>query len=233
MAPLAIAAILGFAFAGNAAVGTLPIGVSGAPPALVRAAVQASQLPDGVVVRVVPKAADLRRQVANGTLAGGVVVSSGRKSLSDLLIPMVAPGATPSPGFAVVDRADTLVGQEVSEALAAGLASRLYAGRLHPGTAADTAAIEVSASTLGNGGKAVLELLRAVDRRGVPLHRERPRHALADDGAGHRHPRPAGGGPHPGGRHRVGKAAGHRPHGPHVHPDRLGRDRGRLRRRLG
>ena len=156
VAPLAIAAILGFAFADNAAVGTLPIGVSGAPPALVRAAVDASQLPDGVVVRLVPKAADLRRQVSNGTLAGGVVVSSGRKSLSDLLIPMVAPGATPSTGFAVVDRADTLVGQEVSEALAAGLASRLYAGRLHPGTATGTAAIEVSASTLGNGGKAVL-----------------------------------------------------------------------------
>jgi hypothetical protein len=38
VAPLAVAAILGFAFAGNAATGTLPIGVSGAPPAPVRGA---------------------------------------------------------------------------------------------------------------------------------------------------------------------------------------------------
>jgi ABC-2 type transport system permease protein len=156
VAPLAIAAILGFAFSGNAATGKLPIGVSGAPAALVRAAAHASQLPDDVVVRVVPDAAELRREVANGTLDGGVVVSSSRKSLSDLLIPMVAPGATPSPGFNIVDRANTLVGQEVAEALAAGLASRLYAGRLHHGTAGETAAISVSASTLGNSGKAVL-----------------------------------------------------------------------------
>ncbi len=156
MAPLAIAAILGFAFAGKPATGTLAIGVSGAPPALVRAAAHASQLPGDVVVRLVPSAADLRRQVADGMLAGGVAVSRDRKSLSDLLIPMVAPGATPSPGFTVVDRADALVAREVAEGLAAGLASRLYAGRLEGGTATDAAAISVSASTLGNGGKPVL-----------------------------------------------------------------------------
>jgi len=157
VAPLAIAAILGFAFAHNAATTTLPIGVSGATPALVRAAVHASQLPDDVVVRLVPGADVVRRQVADGSLAAGVVVSRDRKSLSDLLIPMVAPGATPSPGFAVVDRANALVGQEVAEALAAGLASRMYAGRLEGGTATEAAAISVSASTLGNGGKAVLD----------------------------------------------------------------------------
>ena len=213
MAPLAIAAILGFAFAGNAAVGTLPIGVSGAPPALVRAAVQASQLPDGVVVRIVPKAADLRREVANGTLAGGVVVSSSRKSLSHLLIPMVAPGATPSPGFDRRRPRRHPAGQEVAEALAAGLASRLYAGRLHPGTAADTAAVEVSASTLGNGGKSVLNYFApsiavvflfigsGLGMRSLLM--ERATGTLAR----------AGGGPHPGRGHRVGEAAGHRPHG--------------------
>jgi ABC-2 type transport system permease protein len=70
---------------------------------------------------------------------------------------MVAPGATPSPGFDVVDRADALIGQEFAESLAAGLASRLYAGRLERGTATDRAAISVAASTLGNGGKAVLD----------------------------------------------------------------------------
>ncbi len=157
VAPLAIAAILGFAFAGNASTGTLFIGVSGAPPALVRAAVHASQLPENVVVRLVPGAQGVRRQVADGSLAGGIVVAGGRKSLSHLLIPMVSPGATPSPGFDVVDRSDALVGQEYAESLAAGLASRLYAGRLARGSATDMAAIGVSASTLGNGGKAVLD----------------------------------------------------------------------------
>jgi ABC-2 type transport system permease protein len=157
VAPLAIAVILGFAFAGNATTAHLPIGVSGAPPSLVRAAAHVSQLPMGVVVRVVPSETALKREVADGTLAGGVAVSGGRKSLSDLLIPMVAPGATPSPGFDVVDRADSLVGEEVAESMAAGLAGRMYAGRLQRGTATDPARVSVAASTLGNGGKAVLD----------------------------------------------------------------------------
>jgi ABC-2 type transport system permease protein len=131
--------------------------VSGASPALLRAATQASQLPGNVSVRLVAGEAAVRRQVADGTLAGGVVLHPGQQNLSHLLIPMVAPGATPSPGFEVVDRAGALVGQEYAESLAAGLASRLYAGRLAPGTATDRAALSVSASTLGNGGKAVLD----------------------------------------------------------------------------
>ena len=157
MAPLAIAAVLGFAFAGNASTGTIPIGVSGTTPALLRAAVHASQLPPGVTVRLVPKASTVKQEVADGTLSGGVVVSAGHKSLSDLLIPMVSPGATPSPGFDVVERADALNGQEFAESVAAGLASRLYAGRLERGTATDAAAISIGATTLGNGGKAVLD----------------------------------------------------------------------------
>jgi ABC-2 type transport system permease protein len=157
VAPLAIAAILGFAFAGNASTGPLPIGVSGASPALLRAAAHASQLPGNVVVRLVPNEGAVKREVADGTLAGGVVLHRGEPKLTHLLIPMVAPGATPSPGFEIVDRASALNGQEYAESLAAGLASRLYAGRLEPGTATDRAAISVSASTLGNGGKAVLD----------------------------------------------------------------------------
>ena len=157
VAPLAIAAVLGFAFSGNASSGVLPIGVSGAAPSLVRAAVHASQLPANVAVRVVQDAALLRRQVADGTLDGGVVVSLHRTTLSDLLIPMVAPGGTPSPGFDVVDRADAVVGQEYAESLAAGLASRMYAGRLARGSATDAAAITVTQGTLGNGGKAVVD----------------------------------------------------------------------------
>jgi ABC-type multidrug transport system permease subunit len=156
VAPLAIAAILGFAFAGNASTGTIPIGVSGTSPALLRAAVHASQLPPSVEVRLVPREAIVKQEVADGTLAGGVVIFRGRKSLSDLLIPMVSPGATPSPGFDVVDRANALIGEEYAESVAAGLASRMYAGRLERGTATDTAAISLEANTLGNGGKAVL-----------------------------------------------------------------------------
>ena len=157
VAPLAIAAILGFAFARNPTAGSVPIGVSGAPPLLVAAAVQASQLPASVHVRILPSGAAVTRQVAEGTLAGGVIVTRRRPSLSQLLVPMLAPGATPSPGFRVVDRADALVGQETAESVAAGLASRLYAGRLERGTATDAAAISVTTSTLGNGGKAVLD----------------------------------------------------------------------------
>jgi ABC-2 type transport system permease protein len=156
VAPLAIAAILGFAFAGNASTGSVPIGVTGASPALVRAAVQASQLPPNVSVHFVAGEDALKREVADGTLDGGIAVRRGHKSLGHLLIPMVAPGATPSPGFDVVDRGNALIGQEYAESLAAGLASRLYAGRLYRGTATDTAAISIQTGMLGNGGKAVL-----------------------------------------------------------------------------
>jgi ABC-2 type transport system permease protein len=157
VAPLAIAAILGFAFAGNASTGTIPIGISGTTFALARAAAHASQLPPNVTVHLVPNEDVLKREVADGTLDGGIAVRRGHKSLGHLLIPMVAPGATPSPGFDVVDRANALVGQEYAESLAAGLASRLYAGRLFRGTATDTAAISVQSSTVGSGGKAVLD----------------------------------------------------------------------------
>ena len=156
VAPLAIAAVLGFAFAGNAGTGPLPIGVTGATAGLVRAGEHASQLPDNVTVHIYRDESVLKQAVADGSLDGGVVISRTRKSLSNLLVPMVAPGATPSPGFDIVDRANAVIGQEMAESLAAGLASRMYAGRLERGTATDAAALSVSADTLGNGGKAVL-----------------------------------------------------------------------------
>jgi len=157
VAPLTIAAILGFAFARNPTAGSVPIGVSGASAPMVAAALHASQLPESVHVRLLPSGAAVTREVDLGTLAGGVIVTRRRPSLSQLLVPMLAPGATPSPGFRVVDRADALVGQETAESVAAGLASRMYAGRLERGTATDAAAISVTTSTLGNGGKAVLD----------------------------------------------------------------------------
>jgi ABC-2 type transport system permease protein len=156
VAPLAIAAILGFAFSGNASKGVIPIGVSGTSPSLVRAAVHASQLPSNVTVRLVADASTLKREVADGKLEGGIAISRGPKTLGHLLIPMVSPGATPSPGFDIVNRADALDGQEYAESLAAGLASRMYAGRLYRGTSTDPAAITVGTAMLGNGGEAVL-----------------------------------------------------------------------------
>jgi ABC-2 type transport system permease protein len=157
VAPVALSVVLGFAFAGRTTGGAVPIGVTGASPALVRAATHAAQLPPGVSVRLVPSASHLRQQVDDGALEGGVVVYRSHKSLSNLLIPMVAPGATDTPGFDVVGRADALIGQETAEAVAAGLASRLYAGRLHPGSATTPAPLDVAVSGIGNGGKGVLD----------------------------------------------------------------------------
>jgi ABC-2 type transport system permease protein len=157
VAPLAIAAILGFAFANRPPAGPLPIGVSGASPALVRAAARAAQLAPNVTVHTVSTPSRLEREVADGTLAGGVVAYRVHRTLGNLLIPMVSPGATKTPGFKVVDRADALVGQETAQAVAAGLASRLYAARLGNGPASASASLNVEAATVGNGGKAVLD----------------------------------------------------------------------------
>ncbi len=137
VAPLTLAAILGFAFGQSGPPGVLPIGVSGASPALVRAAAQATQLPPNVVVHRIASARELKAEVAAGTLSGGVILTAPRERLSDLMIPVVAPGATHSPGFKVVSQASSLVGQEWAESVAAGLASCLYAGHLHPGSATE------------------------------------------------------------------------------------------------
>ncbi len=157
VAPLAIAAILGFAFAGHPGTGALPIGVSGASPSVVRAAAHAAQLPPNVTVRTVASPADLKREVADGSLDGGVIAYPVHKSLGDLLIPMVSPGATHTPGFTVVDRADTLVGEETAQAVAAGLASRMYAARVGNGSASALAPLQLEEGTVGDGGKAVLD----------------------------------------------------------------------------
>jgi ABC-2 type transport system permease protein len=157
VAPLAITAILGFAFASHPATGALPIGVSGATPAVIRAAAQAAQLPPNVRVLAVASPARLQQEVADGTLAGGVIAYPVRHRLGDLLIPMVSPGATHTPGFKVVDRADQLVGEETAQAVAAGLASRLYAARIGTAAASAPAPLDVVTGTVGNGGKAVLD----------------------------------------------------------------------------
>jgi ABC-2 type transport system permease protein len=157
VAPLALAGILGFAFGHNAPRGTMTIGVAGASTHLLAAAADATQLPANVRVRAVPDAGAVKQEVADGTLAGGVILTSTHGELTDLLIPIVAPGATHSPGFKVVSRASSLVGQEWAESLAAGLSSRLYAGHLRPGSAPQLAAIRITTESLGNASRGVLD----------------------------------------------------------------------------
>jgi ABC-2 type transport system permease protein len=152
-----LAGILGFAFGHASPKGSLTIGVAGASPALVAAAAHATQLPPEVAVRVVPRAATLKREVADGSLAAGVILTGDHHKLTDLLIPIVAPGATHTPGFDVVSRASSLVGEEWAESIAASLSSRLYAGRLSPGSATRLADISITTETLGNASRGVLD----------------------------------------------------------------------------
>jgi ABC-2 type transport system permease protein len=160
VAPLALAGILGFSFAGGGANAPLTLGVSGTTPALLQAAEHAIQIPADVTVQLIPRRATLRREVARGTLAGGVILSDPHTDLtdlSDLLIPIVNPGATHSPGFTVLNAPSSLAGQQWAQSLAAGLASRLYAGRLQPGSATDRAAITIVTRSLGKHSKGVLD----------------------------------------------------------------------------
>ncbi len=156
VAPLALAGILGLAFGHNGPAGRVILGVSGASPRLVASAEHATQLPPNVTVRIVPRGA-LKKDVSDGALDGGVILSGHRARLSDLLIPIVDPGATDSPGFDVVSPPASLVGQQQAELLAAGLASRLYAGRLEPGSATDRAPIVIGSDSLGNASHGVLD----------------------------------------------------------------------------
>jgi ABC-type multidrug transport system permease subunit len=138
-APLALSAILGFAFGSGATTGTVTIGITGASPALVRAAVHATQFPAGVVVRLVPDGSAVTKEVG------------GHIALADLMVPMVAPGARHTAGFRVVERANSLVGQELAESLAAGVASRLYADHLSPGSGDDLVALSITSAGVGGG----------------------------------------------------------------------------------
>ena len=110
-------------------------------------------------MRLVPGEAAVKREVADGTLAGGVVVSPGPQ---EPLAPPHPDGGSraprPSPGFDVVDRANALIGQEYAESRggrpgqpALRRPPGAWDGHRHGGHLAS------SASTLGNGGKAVLD----------------------------------------------------------------------------
>jgi len=152
-APLLMAAVLGLSFAGSSSTVAVRVGVSGASPQLVAAAVQASQLPPGVSVVSMPSEQAVKNAVADGNLDSGVAVLRGQLRLSSLLIPIVDPGATDTPGYDVVTKGTSQLGHEYAESVAAGISSVLYAGKVARGVTIDPATVTIKTQSVGRGGK--------------------------------------------------------------------------------
>jgi ABC-2 type transport system permease protein len=152
-APLLMAAVLGLSFAGGGAAVAVRVGVSGASPQLMAAAEHASQLPPGVSVVPMSSQDAVKTAVANGSLDSGVAVLPGQMHLSSLLIPIVDPGATHTPGFDVVTRGTSQLGQEYAESVAAGISSVLYAAKVPQHVTVDPAAVAIETQSVGHGGK--------------------------------------------------------------------------------
>ena len=152
-APLLMAAVLGLSFAGSSSPVAVRVGVSGASPQLVAAAVQASQLPPGVSVVSMPSEQAMKNAVADGNLDSGVAVLPGQLRLSSLLIPIVDPGATHTPGYDVVTKGTSQLGHEYAESVAAGISSVLYAGKVAHGVTIDPATVTIKTQSVGHGGK--------------------------------------------------------------------------------
>jgi ABC-2 type transport system permease protein len=157
-APLLMAAVLGLSFAGGANVAPVHIGVAGASPQTLTAALAASQLPKNVTVTTMPSQQSVKNAVANGSLDGGVAVLPSQLRLHTLLVPIVDPGATHTPGFDVVTKGTSPLGEEYAESVAAGMASVMYASRVPhaEATAADDpapATVAVDSQDVGHGGK--------------------------------------------------------------------------------
>ncbi len=172
-APLLMSAVLGLSFAGGAAATSVHIGVSGASPQLMAAAVRASQLPAGVTV-----VADADDQVCQDRGGGRAARRRGRRlawsaAPHSLLVPIVDPGATHTPGFDVVTRGTSQLGEEYAESVAAGFSSVLVRGdgcrtgrRRRPGHGHGhgdgrrdeqpdhrPAAVAITTQNVGHGGK--------------------------------------------------------------------------------
>ena len=152
-APLLMAAVLGLSFAGSGAAVAVRVGVSGASPQLMAAAEQASQLPPGVTVVPMSSQGAVKTAVANGSLDSGVAVLPEQMHLSSLLIPIVDPGATHTPGFDVVTRGTSQLGQEYAESVAAGISSVLYAAKVPHAVTVAPAAVAIETQSVGHGGK--------------------------------------------------------------------------------
>jgi ABC-2 type transport system permease protein len=154
-APLLMAAVLGLSFAGNAGAPTVRVGVAGAGPQLLATAVHAAQLPPNVHVVALSGSGDgaVKAAVSDGSLDGAVVLLPGQLQLHSLLVPVVDPGATTTPGFDVVTRGTSQLGQEYAESMAAALSSVLYADRVPAGGAVDASRVAVTTQSVGHGGK--------------------------------------------------------------------------------
>jgi ABC-2 type transport system permease protein len=157
-APLLMAAVLGLSFAGGANATPVHIGVAGASSQTLTAALAASQLPKNVTVTTLPSQQSVKDAVANGTLDAGVAVLPSQLRLHTLLVPIVDPGATHTPGFDVVTKGTSPLGEEYAESVAAGISSVMYAGRVPhwQGTQADDphpATVAVNSQEVGHGGK--------------------------------------------------------------------------------
>ena len=152
-APLLMAAVLGLSFAGSDASVAVRVGVSGASPQLVAAAVHASQLPPGVTVVAMPSEQAVKTAVADGHLDSGVAVLPGQLHLSSLLIPIVDPGATHTPGYDIVTKGTSQLGHEYAESIAAGISSVLYADKVAHGVTIDPATVTIKTQSVGHGGK--------------------------------------------------------------------------------
>jgi len=152
-APLLMAAVLGLSFAGSNSPVAVRVGVSGASTQLLAAAVQASQLPPGVTVVSMPSEHAVKTGVADGLLDSGVAVLPGQMHLSSLLIPIVDPGATHTPGYDVVTKGTSQLGHEYAESVAAGISSVLYAQRAAHRIPVDPATVTITTQSVGHGGK--------------------------------------------------------------------------------
>jgi ABC-2 type transport system permease protein len=152
-APLLMAAVLGLSFAGNAGTPTVRIGIAGASPRLTAAAVRAAQLPANVHVVAVADDGAAKAAVADDSLDGAVALLPRRLQLHSVLVPVVDPGATDTPGFDVVTRGTSQLGEEYAESIAAALSSVLYSKRIAAGGAADASRVTVTTQSVGHGGK--------------------------------------------------------------------------------
>jgi ABC-2 type transport system permease protein len=155
-APLLMAAVLGLSFAGGANVAPVHIGVAGTSPQMLTAALAASQLPKNVTVTALPSQQSVKDAVASGTLDGGVAVLPSQVRLHTVLVPIVDPGATHTPGFDVVTKGTSPLGEEYAESVAAGISSVMYAGRVPQPQATeadDPATVAINSQDVGHGGK--------------------------------------------------------------------------------
>ena len=115
---------------------------------------QASQLPTGVTVVSLPSEHAVKTAVSDGDLDGGVAVLPGQLRLHTLLVPIVDPGATHTPGFDVVTRGTSQLGRGVRR-VGGGRASRASSTR--PGSPHDgvhrRATVAITTQSVGHGGK--------------------------------------------------------------------------------